>query len=122
MDKRGIALFMVFGTILVVVILANVILNIMLSHSRLSHHQVGRIQAYYAAMAGTNYALEMLRTGTWTPPAVKSMCRAGCDVNDPNLPPYTVTITIGATGSAAGTSPAIPGTAPVSATVAYTSQ
>jgi len=64
--KKGIALLMVLGTLLVVTILAFIMLNIMLNHSRLTQHQVGRIQAYYAAYAGMNYALEMLRTGVWT--------------------------------------------------------
>lgn len=56
---------MVLGTLLVVVILANVILSTILSQSRLTHHQISRIQAYYAAMAGMNYALEQLRLGNW---------------------------------------------------------
>ena len=64
--KKGIALLMVLGTLLVVVILAFIMLNIILSHSRLTQHQVSRIQAYYAAMAGMNYALEQLRIGAWT--------------------------------------------------------
>jgi len=66
--KKGIALFMVLGTLLVVTTLAFVILNIILSHPRLTQHQVGRIQAYYAAQAGINYAIEKLRLGAanWT--------------------------------------------------------
>jgi Tfp pilus assembly protein PilX len=67
--KKGIALFMVLGTLLVVVTFAFIMLNIMLSHPRLTQHQVGRIQAYYAAQAGMNYAIEKLRLGNdsnWT--------------------------------------------------------
>ena len=64
--RKGVVLFIVLGTLLVVVILAAVILSLILSHSRLTLHQTSRIQAYSAALAGTNYALEMLRTGVWT--------------------------------------------------------
>jgi len=90
-DKSGVALFIVLATFFVIVILANVILNIMLSHSRLTHHQVSRIQAYYAAQAGVNYALEMLRSGGWVytvgPPAVNSCPNpGGCLINDGNFP------------------------------------
>jgi len=53
----------VLATLSVVVILANVVLSIISSQSRLTQHQVGRIQAYYAALAGMNYAYEMLRRG-----------------------------------------------------------
>jgi len=64
-DKKGIVLLIVIGTVFIVIFLANVVLNIITSHSRLTHHQVSRIQAYYASMAGVNYALERLRVGTW---------------------------------------------------------
>ena len=64
-NKKGIVLFMVLGTLLVVVSLATVILSLILSHSRLTHHQTSRIQAYYAVLAGMNYGLENLRTGSW---------------------------------------------------------
>jgi hypothetical protein len=60
-NKQGIVLFIVLGTIFIVIILGNIILSIILSQSRLTHHQISRIQAYYAAQAGINYALEMLR-------------------------------------------------------------
>ncbi|MCX5714045.1 MAG: hypothetical protein NT033_04405, partial [Candidatus Omnitrophica bacterium] len=62
---RGTALFLVLAVVFVVVALANIILSFMHSQSRLTHHQVSRIQAYYAAQAGMNYALEQLRTGNW---------------------------------------------------------
>ncbi len=68
-DKKGVVLFIVIGTVFIVIFLANVVLSIITSHSRLTHHQVSRIQAYYASMAGVNYALEMLRIGSptgWT--------------------------------------------------------
>src|SRR3989338_8459923 len=62
--KRGVVLFIVLGTLLVVVSLATVILSLILSHARLTHHQTSRIHAYYAALAGMNYAIEKLRVGT----------------------------------------------------------
>lgn len=64
-DKKGIVLLIVIGTVFIVIFLANVVLSIITSQSRLTHHQVSRIQAYYASMAGVNYALERLRVGTW---------------------------------------------------------
>jgi Tfp pilus assembly protein PilX len=87
--KKGIALFMVLGTLLVVVILAFIMLNIILSHSRLTQHQVNRIQAYYAAMAGINYALEQLRIGAWTFNNPNNSCQdpVGCNLPpDPDFP------------------------------------
>jgi len=64
---------MVLATIMIVIILANIVLSIVLSQTRLTHHQVSRIQAYYAGLAGMNYALEQLRTGNWTAPLVYSL-------------------------------------------------
>lgn len=63
LNKKGIALLAVLVTLLVVVALANVIMNITLSQSRLTLHKVSRIQAYYASTAGVNYALDKLRLG-----------------------------------------------------------
>ena len=83
MSKRnntGVILFVVIGVILVVGVLANVLLRIISNQSRLTHHQVSRIQAQYAAKAGVVYALDKLRRNddaSW--PAVgtitKRMCR-----------------------------------------------
>ncbi|MDD5347746.1 MAG: hypothetical protein PHT59_03940 [Candidatus Omnitrophica bacterium] len=61
LNNRGVALYFVLAILLVVVILANIILSFITSQTRLSTHQVKRIQAYYAAQAGVNYALEQLR-------------------------------------------------------------
>jgi len=63
--KRGVILFIVLTIIIVVVILATVVLRIILNQSRLTHHQVSRIRAYYADKAGMNLAFDNLRTGTW---------------------------------------------------------
>lgn len=98
----------VLGTILVVTILANVIMGLMLSQSRFTHHQVSRIQAYYACVAAMNYVLEQLRLGVggWTPNppsgALKYFCLNGCvDPVVPTFPilndadiPYNVQVTI----------------------------
>jgi Tfp pilus assembly protein PilX len=65
LDRKGIALFMVLATILVVVILCNIVLSIISSQSRLTHHEVSRIRAYYAAQAGLVYTMEKLRNGSW---------------------------------------------------------
>ena len=74
MKNKGIALLIVLSTILVIVLLANIILTVMLSNTRLTQHQISRIQAYYAAQAGMNYALEKLRIAdpAWTPTICKS--------------------------------------------------
>jgi Tfp pilus assembly protein PilX len=64
-SRKGVALFMVLATILIVVVLANVVLTIISNHSRLTRHEVGRIQAYYAAQAGLVYTMEQIRNGTW---------------------------------------------------------
>jgi Tfp pilus assembly protein PilX len=60
-NRRGFALYLVLAIMLVVVILANIVLNLITSQSKLTHHQIKRIQEYYAAQAGVNYALENLR-------------------------------------------------------------
>ena len=111
--KRGVVLFIVLGTLLVVVSLATVILSLILSHARLTYHQTTRIQAYYAALAGMNLAREKLRTGTWTT-GTYHLCKSGCsspDVNDSDIP-YDVTITINAPDSN--------GIRPLSLTATYT--
>jgi hypothetical protein len=92
-SRKGVILFVVLGTIIVVATLSTVILRIMLSQTRLTHHQVSRIQAQYAAKAGVNYALEMLRTNDADWPATgeytRIMRRSGStspDFDEPNLP------------------------------------
>lgn len=81
-QEKGIILFVVLATIFVVVLLGNILIGIISSQSRLTRHKVGRIQAYYAAMAGVNYAFDKLRTGTWTYSPTNSC---------PNATPCTVT-------------------------------
>jgi Tfp pilus assembly protein PilX len=86
MDKshkriKGVALVLVLATILVAVILGTAIIKLMSSQARLTHHQLSRIQAYYASQAAINYAREKLRTGAWVPGTdcntTTSLCNAG---------------------------------------------
>jgi hypothetical protein len=90
-SKKGLILFIVIGIILVVGILAIVVLRIIGSHARLTHHQVSRIQAQYAAKAGLVYALEKLRIGKpdgWTySPTNDCPSPNGCVVTDSKFPP-----------------------------------
>lgn len=78
-NKRGIILFIVIGIIIVVVVLTTVILRIISNQARLTHHQVSRIQALYAAKAGMVLAFEKLRTGAWSqnPVSIKYYCING---------------------------------------------
>lgn len=64
-ENRGVALFMVLVTILMVLVLANVVLSLVANQNRLAHHEISRMQALYAAQAGMVYALEKLRNGQW---------------------------------------------------------
>ncbi len=96
--KRGIALYLVIGTLIIVAILAKVILTVVLSQLQVSRHNVARIQAYYAAQGGMNYAFENLRTGNWTWTSCTSA--APCDVTDINLP-YPPITTLNASTPAA---------------------
>ena len=104
-DSKGVVLFIVLGLILVVVVLAAVILSIISSQSRLTHHQVSRIKAYYAGKGMMNYASDMLRKGTWSLPPTGSLyygCHKGCidsvienyDIPDDADIPYKIQITI----------------------------
>lgn len=109
---------MVLATLLIVVVLANVALSVIASQSRLTHHQVSRIRAFYAAQAGMVLAIENLRTGTWVDnqnycincPA--AMVPPGNRIIDPEIP-YAVRINIlpknadppGSAGPIANTSP-----------------
>ncbi|MCM8795255.1 MAG: hypothetical protein NC928_00975 [Candidatus Omnitrophica bacterium] len=124
MNKKGVALLMVLGTLLVVLVLANVVLAIISSQTRLTHHQISRIQAYYAAWAGINYALEQLRTGAWTVAPTNSCSPPnGCVLVDNDFPATIqnrqVRIVLRAPGTTDCQNPP-GGTACVSATTIYT--
>lgn len=64
-NKRGVIILFVVVTIVLAVVLTTVMLNIISSQSRLVHHQVNRIRAYYADKAGMVLAFENLRKGIW---------------------------------------------------------
>ncbi|MFA6358141.1 MAG: hypothetical protein WCY09_05695 [Candidatus Omnitrophota bacterium] len=81
-NKKGMILFIVVAVIIVVSTLAMVILRTVSNQARLSHHQVSRIQAQYAARAGMIYAFEQLRTGTWKFSPNSCPDSAGCAVVD----------------------------------------
>ncbi|MCU0652341.1 MAG: hypothetical protein MUC39_05310 [Candidatus Omnitrophica bacterium] len=115
--KKGVALYITIFAILLVIIFAGIILNTISSQSRLTQHQIGRIQADYAAMAGINVALEMLRLGKWDT-GTFTLCKSGsgCTLYDADLPPNIdrIEISIGAMDI---NSPA--GTRQVTATTIY---
>jgi len=90
-NKKGTILFIVIGIIMVVSVLAAAMLRLISDQSRLTHHQVSRIQAQYAARAAIIYAYDKLfrnDDGTWpsTGQITKRMCRSGCDINEFDLP------------------------------------
>ncbi|MFA5275669.1 MAG: hypothetical protein WC417_02110 [Candidatus Omnitrophota bacterium] len=68
LGNKGIVLFIVLMTVILVIILGNIILGLMFGQNRFTQHKVGRIQAYYAGLAGIRYASEMLRTNKWALP------------------------------------------------------
>ncbi|MFA4888581.1 MAG: hypothetical protein WC628_03275 [Candidatus Omnitrophota bacterium] len=84
LKPRGIVLLLVLAAVVLVVILAGAILSLILNQARITNHQVNRIRAYYAAQAGVNLAMEKLRVGDWTNPAVHMLCNATiCSCNSP---------------------------------------
>mgnify|MGYP001608167276 CR=1 FL=1 len=97
--QKGVIMYLVLVSVLMTIVLAGIILNIITSNARFSHHQVSRVQAYYAAMAGVNYAVERLRSGSeascWPATGIisRKICRTGgtcisvCDPIDDTLPP-----------------------------------
>jgi Tfp pilus assembly protein PilX len=113
--KKGVALFITLAAVAIVIILANIVINIMSNQGRLTHHQVSRIKAYYAAQAGMVYTLEMIKNGVWTvdPANTRYACHRSCIDSvsptftiptDPDIP-YNVQVTIYplGTGGVSGT-------------------
>ena len=105
--ERGVILLIVLGTVLIVIILSGVMLKTVSNQSRLTHHQVSRIKAYYAIKGIMNYAQDMLRKGTWAPDPVTNnryACLGDCSglgVSAPDYPipadsdiPYNILVTI----------------------------
>ncbi len=118
LNNKAVVLYMTLATILIVALLAAILLNLTLSQSRLTHHQVSRIQAYYAAKAGIVYAVEQLRSGGST--------STSYSLSDSDFPSSiknkTVAITVTPYGNGACTSAYVPSgvAACVSSTVTYT--
>jgi hypothetical protein len=125
--SKGVVLFIVLVTVMVVVLLANIAFIIIASQTRLTHHQISRIQGYYAALAGVNYAYRMLFLQQWSFPATGaspvdySLCRTGCDINEPDLPIQVNNVQI-RLAERANCNPAPPAGIPgcISATATYT--
>ena len=123
--NKGLTVVLVLMTIFLVVLLANILLIVITSQSRLTHHKVSRIRAYYAAMAGINLAIDNLRRNTWQVNRNYCInCTSGIPpadrVNDNTLP-YVVMINIGAVGAdPPGPAQAIPGVAPITVKATYT--
>lgn len=106
-NRKGAILFIVVGIIMVVAVLAAALLRTISNQSRLTHHQVTRIQAQYAAKAGMVLVFDKLRRGDWSqnalvpnyycingPVDVGVNCPAGPSrVDDPTIP-YNVQITV----------------------------
>ena len=101
-----------------VVILATVVMKVIMNQSRLTGHQLGRVQAYYASLAGINLAYDRLMAASggvaWPLPPpyyVKAICRYGaatpqgvpCAIVDDKLPNATtyVLIAVAPNGQAA---------------------
>ena len=118
LKNRGVALLIVLGTIFIVVLLANIALNLMVSQTRFTQHKVGRIQAEYAAWAAINYAQEMLRSGAWN----SGTCPAdpACTINDANFPGSILGVLVSFTNPGVGVCAAPVGCFCVSAWVQYT--
>ncbi len=114
MNKKGVALFFDLAIFFMVVLLANLVLIFVNNQSKFTTHQVKRIQAYYAAQAGANYAFEKLRLGnsSWLTSNASSitlricgsafsaanpaLC-SGYNITEPSFPPLInyVNITVG---------------------------
>ena len=130
-NKRGVILFIVIGVIIVSAMLAVVILRIISNQSRLTHHQLSRIQAQYAAKAGVLFALDKLRLNDtangWNSVGTinKKICKSltsdlGCNlagvIIDSDLPNTIRAIDIAVEAPGSGVS----GTRKVRATAIYT--
>ncbi len=96
-NRKGVVLLLLLGTLLITTSLAGIATYIVVTQSRLSQHQINRIKAYYAALAGINLAMEKLRVGAWgtTVGVPYTLCNnTGCDAYDYDIPFDGVSITI----------------------------
>jgi hypothetical protein len=96
--RSGMALYLVLCVLVIMVLVAGMFLNFVLSHGTLTQHQVSRTQAYFAARMGMNYAIEMLRQNdtNWPPNGTysRTICKSGCDKNEADFPSSIKNITI----------------------------
>jgi Tfp pilus assembly protein PilX len=83
--SKGIMLFIVLVSLLIVTMVINIILGFIVSHYQFTMHMVGRSRAYYAAMAGLNYTFEMLRSGAWPVPGSGSVYACMHGAIDPSV-------------------------------------
>jgi Tfp pilus assembly protein PilX len=110
-SKRGMALYLVLGVLVVTSIIASMFVNMMLSQTKLSTHQISRTHAFFAARLGMNYAIEMLsRNDTEWPPTGtynRTICKSGCNKTEPNLPSNinNITISVGTPNTTTGIRP-----------------
>lgn len=130
MSQRGMVLFIVLAIFFIVILIGNFTMGLISSQSRLTHHNVGRIQAYYAAQGALHYAFEKLRQNNdsnWQIPSIgnaytRTLCRSGCNINDPSLPLTISTVRIRiADQGASGCNPPAGSTTCLSATAEYSS-
>jgi Tfp pilus assembly protein PilX len=99
---RGVALYIVVGTIMTVAALAFVISKLIVTQSRITQHQVNRTRAYYALVAGMNLAIDRIRKGSWTAGNTYTLSNVGTPtIRDADIP-YPVSIAI-ANAPAVGT-------------------
>jgi hypothetical protein len=125
-SNKSVAIFLVVVTIIVVLVLATFLLNVMTNQSRLTHHQISRIQAFYACKAGINYTLDKLRLGTSTGGWNTASCPSpgGCTYTDSDFPSSIsskqVVITIIPSGQPGCLTPPAGSIACISASTTYT--
>ena len=122
---QGVALVAVLTVLLVVAILGSIMAMLMSSQGTLTHHQIQRVRASYAAQAGINLAYSKLCQGVWAYNTnyalncVSAACTASVSApnrfSDPGIP-FEVIINVGPVVAGGPR----PGTAAVSATVNYT--
>jgi len=102
-QEKGMVLYLVLTTLLIVIILSNVLLALVANQTRLTHHQVSRIQAYYASQAGLVWAFEQLRIHQKEPFGTTTWSQCGLTQNCTDIPyvdtafPFTIrnqTVTI----------------------------
>jgi Tfp pilus assembly protein PilX len=100
-SRKGMALYLVLTILIVVVLIAGMFLNLVLSQGRLTHHQVSRTQAYFAARMGMNYAIEMLSRNDPDWPSTgaynRTICRlaaSACNKTEPDLPLSIRSVTV----------------------------